>query len=323
VTLITIIKIINIKSYCIFNVMAKYQIEGDINFYDELYKSLDDQEEDSSGRCLITNKPLEEDCVVLDCNHKFNYDAIYNDIFNHKKKYNSMEKNSIKANELRCPYCRTIQKHLLPLKDGYKKVHGVNYFDENQAFMTTTYEYKTNYIVGNCNYKLNTHNTNNIIHISNEIIENECPNKYVKLLPADGKHYCIKHYSVAFYNIIKANKQKEKEEKKAAILLQKIKAKEENMKAKEEKMKAKEEEKKAKEEEKIKKLAEKMQCKNVIVSSSQEQSGCNQVLKTGKNKGLSCGAKICNEGLCSRHFKMQTLVVPDPIPVVEIQEQNT
>lgn len=289
--------------------MTKYQIEGDINFYDELYKSLDDKEEDSTGRCLITNNPLEEDCVVFECNHKFNYDAIYNDIFNHKKKYNSMEKNSIKVNELRCPYCRTIQKHLLPLKDGYKKVYGVNYFDENQAFMTTTYEYKTNYVVGHCSYKCNTNNINNIIHISNEIIqtiENECPNNYVKLLPADGKHYCIKHYSVAFYN-----KQKEKEEKKAAILLQKMKAKEENMKAKEK-------EKKAKEEEKLKKLAAKMQPKNVIVSSSQEQSGCSQVLKTGKNKGLPCGAKICNDGLCSRHFKMQTHIVP-----IESQEQNT
>lgn len=309
--------------------MAKYQIEGDINFYDELYKSLDDKEEDSTGRCLITNNLLEEDCVVLDCNHKFNYDAIYNDIFNHKKKYNSMEKNSIKANEIRCPYCRTIQKHLLPLKDGYKKVHGVNYFDENQALMTTTYEYKTNYVVGHCNYKCNINNTNNInninniIHISNEIIqttenENECPNKYVKLLPADGKHYCIKHYSVAFYNIIKANKQKEKEEKKAAILLQKMKAKEEKTKAKEEKMKAKEEEKKAKKEEKQKKLAAKMQPKNVIVSSSQGEGGCSQVLKTGKNKGLPCGANICNDGLCFRHFKMQTHGVP-----TEIQEQNT
>ena len=88
-------------------------------------------------------------------------------------------------------------------------------------------------------------------------------------------------------------------------------------------MKAKEEKIKAKEEEKLQKLAAKMQCKNVIVSSSQEQSGCTQVLKTGKNKGLPCGAKICNNGLCSRHFKMQTLVVPVPIPVVEIQEQNT
>ena len=64
--------------------MPNYKIEGNVNFYDELYKSLDEPEDGNDlNVCLITNKPLENDCISLSCNHKFNYDAIYNDIYNH------------------------------------------------------------------------------------------------------------------------------------------------------------------------------------------------------------------------------------------------
>ena len=74
----------------------KYNIEGNIDFFAELYKSLDDEDNqnktaEDDNLCLITNQPLTEKYVELNCSHKFNYIPLYNDIYNHKKKYNNME----------------------------------------------------------------------------------------------------------------------------------------------------------------------------------------------------------------------------------------
>jgi hypothetical protein len=73
--------------------MPKYLIEGNINFYDELYKSLDNYNEHSQTKedvgnnnlCLITQKQLTNNYVELECKHKFNYNAIFHDVLNHKK----------------------------------------------------------------------------------------------------------------------------------------------------------------------------------------------------------------------------------------------
>ena len=81
--------------------MPKYLIEGNINFYDELYKSLDNSKIEESKEhvnenhlCLISQKSLTENYVVLECNHKFNYNAIFHDVLNHKKKFNTLERHS-------------------------------------------------------------------------------------------------------------------------------------------------------------------------------------------------------------------------------------
>ena len=295
--------------------MPIYQIEGGINFYDELYKSLDDKIDEDSGSdvCLITNAPLEENCIILGCNHKFNYDAIYNDILNHKKKYNSMERQAIKSREIRCPYCRTINKTLLPQREGYKNVHGVNHYDDTQELIHKSYG--SEYIHGKCNY-IYKHNSPNIPDYS-------CSNKYVKLLQLDGKHYCGGHHNQVLNKTIKDNKIKDKEQKKEALLIEKIKANEEKQKIKEEKQKAKEEKLKEKLDGKIAKTTTKKTTtkktttkkttninildENVILSasSSSAQSGCNQILKTGKNKGATCCVKIFQDGFCMRHYKLQ------------------
>jgi hypothetical protein len=306
--------------------MPNYKIEGNVDFYEELYKSLDEPEDvNEVNVCLITNKPLEEDCVTLVCNHKFNYDAIYNDILNHKKKYNSMERNSLKSIQIRCPYCRTVQNSLLPQKNGYKTVHGVNHYDETQDTNSLIGYCPSQFIQGKCNYKYPDAPENH----------GGCCNKYVKMLGLDQKHYCSAHYNITFSKLYKEKKQKEKQEKdkkKALALLEKIKAqedkqkaKEEKQKAKEDKQKAKEEKQKAKEQEKVWKAAEKIQKKtqktqneNVIISlassassSSQNSGGCVQLLKTGKNKGTQCGCKISLDGLCGRHYKLLHPVSPD------------
>jgi len=289
--------------------MPKYVIEGDISFYDELYKSLDEPEtqDETVELCLITNAPLKENFVTLGCNHKFNYDAIYNDIYCHKKNYNSMERCSLKHKEIRCPYCRTIHKKLLPHVHGYQKVHGVNHYDETKD--TTNYIYHSEFKQGVCAYVLPTSNPNG----ESIAPPPKCPNCYVKMFQIDNKTYCGIHYRIRTSEIYRANKIKEQMEKKKAAMLAK-------QKIKDEKSKAKIEEKMKKQEEKLKQKAEKMNAKvnkmkneNVIISSYQQQTNsepvaidetkCIQILKSGQNKGKQCGCKIVNQSLCGRHYK--------------------
>lgn len=296
--------------------MPKYVIEENVSFYDELYKSLDEPEtqEETTELCLITNNPLKENYVTLDCNHKFNYDAIYNDIYCHKKKYNSMERCAVKQKEIRCPYCRTIHKDLLPYVDGYQKVHGVNHYDETQELSNYNI-YSSEFIQGKCGYVSLASNPINDSTVSPP----KCVNCYVKLMQVDNKSYCGYHYRTRLREIYRANKIKEQMEKKKAVMLEKQKIKDEKTKAKlEEKLKI--------QAEKLKKKAEKMTSKsnktkneNVIISSSQQPSEpveidktkCTQILKSGPKKGNQCGCKIVSNGLCGRHNK-----------IIEVQEQT-
>ena len=111
-------------------------MEGDIDFFAELYKSLDDDdnknktEEDDDNICLITKKQLTDKFVKMDCGHKFNYIPLYYDILNHKKKFNNMEGTTtrLKQNEIRCPYCRKRSVGLLPHYEDLNlaKISGVN-----------------------------------------------------------------------------------------------------------------------------------------------------------------------------------------------------
>ena len=115
-------------------------VEGNINFYEELKKQLNDSEneiistiDDTNndvttsneiniintiqddkyiGRCLITNEKLKEGYVTMLCNHSFNYIPLFNDLVHHKKTL-YLETQMLKTNEIRCPYCRTKQSVLL------------------------------------------------------------------------------------------------------------------------------------------------------------------------------------------------------------------
>jgi DNA-directed RNA polymerase subunit RPC12/RpoP len=124
--------------------MKKYNIEGSIDFFSELYKSLDDEDE---NLCLITNLPLSEKYVTMDCGHKFNYIPLYFDIKNHKQKFNGMEGSSsrLNKNEIRCPYCRNRHKGVLPYYEdlGLAKIDGVNFVDPNyKSHVNTSSCYK-------------------------------------------------------------------------------------------------------------------------------------------------------------------------------------
>lgn len=91
-----------------------YVIEDNIDFYAALE---DSDNEDNENMCLISHSQLDNNSIVLNCGHKFNYIEIYNEVKQQKiGKHLSMDKNlqSLKRNEFLCPYCRSRQSALLP-----------------------------------------------------------------------------------------------------------------------------------------------------------------------------------------------------------------
>jgi hypothetical protein len=294
--------------------MDKYNIEGDIDFFAELHKSLqfEDTEEniEYDNICLITNQPLIDRYVSLNCGHKFNYIPLYNDLVNHRLKFNCMESSSRKlnTNELRCPYCRKKQQGLLPYYEelGLKKVNGVNFYDPySKISMYNKCEYKypnDNYDPTKPETETNTPYLNNLkcsffgfpisVHNSQNPLE---PINY-----GDTKCYCYNHKKIMIKYYKYQEKEKEKIEKKQAKELEKQKK---NL-----------EKKQAKELEKQKKILEKKQAKeasNTLKKISMSEnvvlgpiihSGCIQILKTGINKGKTCGCKIFSDNMCKRHL---------------------
>jgi hypothetical protein len=282
--------------------MVKYQIEGNISFYEELYKSLDEEEgENSIGVCLITDNPLTTHSVTMDCGHKFNYEPLYNDILNHKKKYNNMERCILKTMEIRCPYCRKVQKNLLPYYEelGLGKVHGVNYIDELIQIKEST-SYSNKWEDGVCCFEWFDPSQNIAI---------PCKNTQVMLVEPTGKKYCYHHRYIAQKQFIAKKKLELKEKQK----LEKMNAK---LEAKKEKELEKANIKKQKLEEKLKLKNENAKKpritknntpnlnENVIVSSENLLNQCNQILKTGQNKGQQCGCKVFKDNLCTRHYNL-------------------
>jgi hypothetical protein len=102
--------------------------DNNIDFFLELNKELSNNNTDLDNKCLITQTDLQNNFITLSCNHKFNYLALYNELVKQKTRYNSLETTFLKLNEIKCPYCRTINKQLLPFIDisGVNLIRGVN-----------------------------------------------------------------------------------------------------------------------------------------------------------------------------------------------------
>jgi hypothetical protein len=281
--------------------MTKYYIEENINFYEELYKSLDKEDKnDDINCCLISQQPLTENYVTMCCGHKFNYQPLFYDILNHKKKFNSMERHHLRSSDIRCPYCRNVQKNLLPYIEGYPKVHGVNYYDENTSKIQHASKINSlklindGYIVGECCYESTKTNENG------ELVK--CTNNMVKMF-TNNKFYCPLHKCLMLKKIMQENKLKLKEENKKA-------KEEEKMKKLEEKMKLKAEKKI----QKIKPLVIDL-TENVVISN--EIVGCSQILKSGIKKGQPCKCTVFQDGVCKRHYGLMhknNIVVVDYEP---------
>ena len=259
--------------------MKKYNIEGGIDFYYELYKSLDEEEnnnktEEDNKLCLITNQLLTDKFVTMRCGHKFNYIPLYKDLVNHKQKFNRMEGSSsqLKITEIRCPYCRKKQNEVLPYYEelNLEKVNGVNYINPNSS---TSYEHaiyspphKCDFLIPNPNYDENKPNS---IEIS-EYSYTNC--KFISCFHSgtqikkynpniddygDTKNYCWSHKK----QIIKKYKTEKAIKKKEDIKQFKLLFKESEKKAKEEK---KLQEKKKKEEKKLEEMNEKQKIKDEL-----------------------------------------------------------
>jgi hypothetical protein len=320
--------------------MKKYNIEGDIDFFSELYKSLDNEEnncktEEDDNLCLITNQPLIDKFVKMNCEHKFNYLPLFNDLVNHKKKFNNMEGTSthLKMNEIRCPYCRKKSTGLLPYYEelGLAKITGVNYIDTNynpdndlDAFYNKCYNhceflapnvyfnpksqniiefYKPNLNVEDCKFikckhmgtQINSHYSNFDIGITDE------------------KYYCWNHKKLVINKYKKDKSDKAKEEAKLLKEKSKQLKKETKEKEKEEKQKIKEELKKTVQLAKMNKYAKtpnnNHENDNVVIGISdviieEHIVLCVEIIKSGPKKNLQCCLKIYKNNLCKRHYNL-------------------
>lgn len=93
------------------------------DFYEMLYESISNEEIINKKVCLITNEILNDtNSIKLYCGHEFVYDALFEEI-----KMLKNNKTKIKVNEIQCPYCRNIQKGILPYRENYPKILYVNY----------------------------------------------------------------------------------------------------------------------------------------------------------------------------------------------------
>ena len=309
--------------------MPKYIIEGGINFYEELYKSLDNndndnndnndntnKEEDNKNVCQITNLPLLDHYITLECSHKFNYDSIYKEICNQKYVFRSYSVETLTSSEyqkfkdsgkdyfIKCPYCRCIQFTLLPYYPNsiYKPKYGINSLEKTQDDMnflikSTASHHQYTYFgytfqQGNC--------CQTVIGVKNDLPV-FCQSKYTSLILEMNKSFCMSH--------IRAQVKHYKMEKKAL----------EKKQLKEQKQIEKEIAKEKKQIEKDNQIKKKQSIKNTVISQNIQigefnenpvvalavaEDKCSVILKSGTKKGQQCASSIKQDGLCSRHLSL-------------------
>jgi hypothetical protein len=269
-------------------------------FYTELYKLLDydSDNESDTNKCLISCETLVDKFVKLPCNHSFNYIPLYNDIKNHKTKFNHMETSSGKllTHEIRCPYCRNIHAMLLPYYEemGLAKIHGVNCVEPTPhnnvpADKACSYVDAANSTACSCYaIKVNVTDKKLYCYYHNTIVNSAYRKKLLeaKLLAKEAK------------KLVLEAKQKAKEEKKLVLEAKQI--------AKEEKKLVLEAKQKAKEAKKLVKDDTQNTIENLI--TIQEESvimppgGCIATLKTGARKGHVCNKRTFQSEMCKLHY---------------------
>ena len=277
---------------------------NDFNKQLYLMMSQSDNQDDDENCCLITNKPLTENHVELVCGHKFNYESIFNEVVKQKKKYNHLEVTRLKKNQIKCPYCRTIQNGLLPHKEGFEKIKFVNY----PPILCL--------LPNKCNY----------IFASGK-------KKGMKCEKGCSGEYCNPHNKIMekrkLKHLEKQEKQLEKQAKKeknknnllkkqhAKLLKQNVKLKKE-LKIKQKNIITEIQNIKIKtpSDDPIIKLIDKMlddvksmkltNIENKVTNIKTLLPTCSYIFKRGKNKGMQCMCKkIHQDGLCKTHYKLQ------------------
>jgi hypothetical protein len=305
--------------------MKNYNIEGNIDFFSELYKSLDIDEnesktEEDENLCLITNEELKDYFVKLSCGHKFNYIPLYNDIKNHKNKFNYLEGkiSHLKIDEIRCPYCRNKQNELLPYHEelGLAKIHGVNFIDDNKKNNQKIGNIRLcEYLIPNKNFDPNQPTDDNTNHSLTNCKFFKCNSssfyqisKFIEGYEGQEQYFCYSHKNKKIKENNKIIKNKENEEINKAKEKLKIKLKEEKQKIKEDlKIKLQEEKQKIKEEKQTNKNLKKIikdKSENVVLGPVNiTHIECIEILKSGPKKGTKCSFKAYDESYCKRHMK--------------------
>lgn len=275
--------------------MTKYNIEGGVDFYSQLYENLDEPDDDNTNVCLITNETLTDRYFEMNCGHKFNYVPLYKDFVNHRTKFNSMESgvNVLSKSEIRCPYCRERQTGVLPYYEdmGLEMVEGVNavYIKPVKC----SFVWDNEYFDQNCPEDDFNQKTIKCCSIGTKTILPDFTNIGI---------YCGKHGKVILSKHAKELKEKQKQEKLAA------------------KLKEKEDAAIAKSSAKAVALANKALAKanaaakasgnasdnaseeNVVISS---ENLCVQILKTGDRKGHQCSYnKAYGQARCKLHHNL-------------------
>lgn len=98
------------------------------NFFEELLKDISKENKVTNiETCLISDEPLVEPIIVLECGHKFNYEPLKNEVIRQKHFSNINAICKLNQKQIKCPYCRHVQSNLLPYFDNEEKLLGVNY----------------------------------------------------------------------------------------------------------------------------------------------------------------------------------------------------
>jgi hypothetical protein len=175
--------------------MSNNIIEKNIHFQEELCKMLDEESEDEDNICQITREPLKDKFVTLKCNHHFNYEALFKEIYKQKYELNTYKiiflndndkKRFIRSKQdffIKCPYCRHIQFSILPYYEefGFNQYYGINSLDKSLPIPITLHDYENNYIE-NPNYKFCLFNKTFSIGTCFKVINefgDTCKNKFV------------------------------------------------------------------------------------------------------------------------------------------------
>jgi|LauGreDrversion4_2_1035121.scaffolds.fasta_scaffold05097_7 hypothetical protein len=314
--------------------MSKYIIEGGINFYEELYKSLDnnDTNKEEDKLCQITGLPLVDNFVTLECSHKFNYDSLYKEICKQKYVFRTYTAETLTNSEyqkfkesekdyfIKCPYCRCIQFTLLPHypDSPYEAKYGINSLEKTQNDMiflikpNTTHNhdftaYGYTFQQGGCCQTVIGMKDGKPVF---------CQSKYTSYILEINKSFCVSHIRTQVKQYKMEKKALEKKQLKEEKLAEKQKQIEEKQKKKEQKQIEKDianEKKQLEKQEKQKKAP----IKNTVISQSIQigefnetpvvtivQDKCSIILKSGIKKGQQCGSNIKQNGLCARHFSL-------------------
>jgi hypothetical protein len=273
-----------------------YVIEGGLHFYEELYKSLDDdknvpnekEKHDISGQesecececCLISGMPLIEHSVTLDCKHSFNYVPLFKYMKNYREKFSQLESKRINTDEIKCPYCRTIQKGILPYYDdiGVEKFHGINWLNPELLVVSSSH----------CSW---CHNGE------------ECNSFYLYNNVHDNKLYCSTHLKKMKQIKKKDDKLQAQEDAKLVKIAAKELKEAARLLAKKMKAEKKNAGKKKVQQDNVIDVDE-----NVIISDSSpvesDTNTCSYKLTSGFRVGLVCGCKANHGGYCKRHFNI-------------------